>query len=358
MSVQVTVAFGPGAFTGDDRWVETHVRPGVSVGDYTALSPRQVVTAVPCALFALDGNPGPQGEVGPAGSQGLQGEVGPAGPLVGVGTETPTRPPHVAGATLIDNDLEVTGTLTANLPAGSITGPELGPGAVNTTVIQDGTVTVADLDTSSVDGRYVLKAGDTMTGALTTPGLTVPGVIHANSLIRDIGILSIESSADIEFQIDRNNNGSLAAAFEIFNGAGEHAFLVSESGNGRVFENFTVDSKLAVGGASATTLEASVYLQLDPPDSVSLPRMRIRSPVSDNGFGIEFSNPGENWYVGPNIGNWADNRFVILADSANQGIIVATNGNVAIDSVAAASPFARLTVDGTIGFPTVASPML
>ena len=77
----VSLSF-PGAFTGDQRWLE------IKVNGQTLL-PRQPVSTTPVATYALDGNPGPQGpqgETGPAGPtgaqgpQGLQGETGPAGP--------------------------------------------------------------------------------------------------------------------------------------------------------------------------------------------------------------------------------------------------------------------------------------
>ncbi|RYD15921.1 MAG: hypothetical protein EOP90_03725 [Lysobacteraceae bacterium] len=73
----VSLSF-PGAFTGDQRWLEVRVN-GVP------LSPRQAVSTTPVAQFALDGNagpPGPQGDPGPQGipgPQGVQGDPGPQG---------------------------------------------------------------------------------------------------------------------------------------------------------------------------------------------------------------------------------------------------------------------------------------
>jgi hypothetical protein len=48
----VQLNFGAGVFTGDARWLEIGVRPGDSSGAYTALSPRQALTAAPYALYA------------------------------------------------------------------------------------------------------------------------------------------------------------------------------------------------------------------------------------------------------------------------------------------------------------------
>ena len=44
--------FGPGAFAGSARWLDLAVRCPAGAGGFTALSPRQEVTAVPNALFA------------------------------------------------------------------------------------------------------------------------------------------------------------------------------------------------------------------------------------------------------------------------------------------------------------------
>lgn len=54
----INLAF-PGAFTGDQLYLETTVE-GVTL-------PRQPISTAPVAQWALDGNPGPQGEIGPAG---------------------------------------------------------------------------------------------------------------------------------------------------------------------------------------------------------------------------------------------------------------------------------------------------
>jgi hypothetical protein len=82
----VNLDFGEGTFDGTPRWLETEVRAGASVEEYTTLTPRQPLLASPYALFALSGNEGPQGDVGP---QGPQGDVGPQGPQGETGPEGP-----------------------------------------------------------------------------------------------------------------------------------------------------------------------------------------------------------------------------------------------------------------------------
>ncbi|MCX8157209.1 MAG: tail fiber domain-containing protein [Verrucomicrobiae bacterium] len=49
---QVLLDFGPGLFTGPERWLEIAVRPQGSAGPYTTLTPRQWITPVPYAMHA------------------------------------------------------------------------------------------------------------------------------------------------------------------------------------------------------------------------------------------------------------------------------------------------------------------
>ncbi len=50
----VTLDFGAGAFDGDARWLAISVRPGSETGDFTALTPRQALTAAPYAQYAVE----------------------------------------------------------------------------------------------------------------------------------------------------------------------------------------------------------------------------------------------------------------------------------------------------------------
>src|SRR5437867_1885533 len=48
----VTLDFGAADFPGANRWLEIGVRPGVSTGAYTTLTPRQPITSTPYAINA------------------------------------------------------------------------------------------------------------------------------------------------------------------------------------------------------------------------------------------------------------------------------------------------------------------
>ena len=92
----VDLDFGPGAFAGDERWLEIDVAVAGS-GSFTTLNPRQPMQPAPYALYALDGNPGPQGDQGPVGPEGPQGPVGPEGPQGDQGDEGPQGVQGVQG---------------------------------------------------------------------------------------------------------------------------------------------------------------------------------------------------------------------------------------------------------------------
>lgn len=100
----VTLDFGPGAFAGDERYLEIDVRsPAGGMGPYSTLAPRQRIAVAPYAAYALNGNPGPagpQGVPGPVGPQGDPGVAGPQGPQGDPGVAGPQGPqgdPGIAG---------------------------------------------------------------------------------------------------------------------------------------------------------------------------------------------------------------------------------------------------------------------
>ena len=89
----VELDFGPGAFTGDARWLQVAVRPGDSTRVHTALSPRQPVSAAPYALYAVSGPGGSGGDWAANGSHIYNTNPG----YVGIGTTHPARQLHVQG---------------------------------------------------------------------------------------------------------------------------------------------------------------------------------------------------------------------------------------------------------------------
>ncbi len=93
----VQLDFGAAAFNGDVRWMQIDVRKPAGFGPYQNLSPRQRVTAVGYALFALNSPAGPQGPIGPQGPTGPTGPTGPQGTPGPQGFTGPQGPAGIAG---------------------------------------------------------------------------------------------------------------------------------------------------------------------------------------------------------------------------------------------------------------------
>lgn len=103
--------------------------------------------------------------------------------------------------------------------------------------------------------------------------LLFPQMIYCQGLIlrpngteiqkTDNFILTMRSNSDFEFVINNNNNPSLTAFFEVFNGDADQVFLVSEKGDGRFTGTLGVNAfplpgeTLAVGGRTTISHDFS-----------------------------------------------------------------------------------------------------
>jgi hypothetical protein len=83
--------FGASAFNGDARFVQTEVRSPAGVGQYLALQPRQQITAVPYAMYALNSGDALWRRTADAGAVYV-----PTG-NVGIGTSNPIARFQVSG---------------------------------------------------------------------------------------------------------------------------------------------------------------------------------------------------------------------------------------------------------------------
>ncbi len=134
--------FTDAPYDGQALWLEVRVRAGASSGSYTTLAPRQPLNATPYALYALSGNPGPQGPVGPQGPigpMGMQGPEGPAGPAGPQGPAGAQGPPGFV-------ELPYSGAVATSDPALLITNTDAG------NAIQG--ITFAD-SAAGVEGRNI-----------------------------------------------------------------------------------------------------------------------------------------------------------------------------------------------------------
>lgn len=75
--LNASLDFTDAPYNGQALWVEVSLRAAGS-SSFTTLSPRQSISATPYALYALSGNPGPQGVPGVQGPPGVAGPPGPS----------------------------------------------------------------------------------------------------------------------------------------------------------------------------------------------------------------------------------------------------------------------------------------
>ncbi|MCR4392676.1 MAG: hypothetical protein NUV94_07985 [Candidatus Acetothermia bacterium] len=126
----------------------------------------------PQGIAGPQGPQGPQGPAGPQGPRGLQGPQGDAGPGIGeVALDVQFVPHNQPGSgrawlTAIPEKTDKKLEIELEIPQGP-PGPQ-GPQGERGPKGDPGSV-----DFAAADKRYILKAGDTLTGRLTVPSLTV-----------------------------------------------------------------------------------------------------------------------------------------------------------------------------------------
>jgi len=158
----VTPDFGAAAFTGNKRWLEIGVRPGISLGAYTPLSSRQELTPTPNAIFSSS-------------AAAVTGIV----PVANGGTGSATlnfvdlsTSQSVGGSKTFSSNLLVTGTLSAS--AMSQNGNNVCDASGNCGV--PGIVPIASGGTGSATQNFVdLTTAQTVGGNKTLTGNLVLG---------------------------------------------------------------------------------------------------------------------------------------------------------------------------------------
>ena len=238
--VNANLDFTAVPYDGQALWVEVRVRPGASNGSYTALAPRQALSAAPYALFALSGNEGPagpagpQGPTGPQGPQGPQGDTGPQGPagpqgLQGdpgaTGPQGPAGPQGNPGATGPQGPAGPQGPQGAQGPPGFVTLPY--SGLVNSNdrglVIEndgsgEGIVGIAEASTGVIGGGNVGVQGMGDSAGVWGISFVVDGIGVFGS--NDDGGIGVEGRSE-------NNAGVLGTS-----AVGTGVFGHSDSANG------------------------------------------------------------------------------------------------------------------------------
>ena len=175
----VSMDFGATAFNGQARWLETAVRCPANTGGYTTLSPRQALTPMPYALYAL--------RVDAANINGLAAGTGltySGGQFsIGAGAITNTLLANPALTVTAGSGLNGGGSVTL----GGSTSLAIAPGGITSTMLAPGAVTAAKIDLSGVQARVTgaCPAGQSVQsinadGSVTcTAGLIPAGMIAA-----------------------------------------------------------------------------------------------------------------------------------------------------------------------------------
>lgn len=133
----VALAF-PGAFTGEQRWLQVTVNGQV-------LLPRQAVGAVPVAQFALSG-----AIAGPAGGD-LAGSY--PNPVIASGAVGTAK---LALGAVTSNRLADLAVTSAKLGNGSVTAAKIANAAVGTSALANGSVTLNKLASAAANGSFNL----------------------------------------------------------------------------------------------------------------------------------------------------------------------------------------------------------
>ncbi len=178
----VALEFGATVFAGQQRYLELRVRPGISTGNYTVLSPRQLLRATPEALRA---------------------NVASAAPWSGLGGV----PTGFADNTDNDSGGTVTSiTAGAGLSGGTIIGNgsiAIAASGVNNTMIAADAVGAAQLASNAVDTAAIVDAN--VTGAKIAPGAVGSAQINTAQVQTRI----TGSCRDGEFFRGINSDGTL-----------------------------------------------------------------------------------------------------------------------------------------------------
>ncbi len=253
------------------------------------------ILSAPYALFAADGNPGPQGEQGPQGETGPQGEQGPQGETGPQGEQGPQ------GETGPQGEQGLPG-ISIEWLGGFDTQPEnptvnqayynqivkksfVYNGTEWQVMTQDGADAIAAVTGTGVAGKIAVWTGESQ---LTN--------LDAFNIDPNVAVLSYPSAGDED------------PIFEVKNKAGQVVFGVYQSGVRIYVDDSNAKAEkggFAVGGLSTGKEEGDLYFRVTP-DSV---RVLLREPLTKaekGGFAVG----------GLSTGKGTKDLFFINPDSA------------------------------------------
>lgn len=260
----VVLDFGVGAFQGDARWLEIDVQPDVPGGLLTTLSPRQPLTPVPYALFALGGVGG--GAYWQAsGTHITNTNTG----NVGIGVATPTQKLTVGGRGDFHDQVDAVRGVTVHRAPGAasarasifnanLLGSEIG-GQLHTW--DEANRLTAMFGSSTGDGGWAyLFSSDGFPGVIANGGTTKGDVgvwnsgnertVFINGDEGDGGAdIALHSGRDQTVQIDAHVNGSGYIGLGTADGQGSVEIRGDEGDGGS-------NIAMKVGGSTRLELDA------------------------------------------------------------------------------------------------------
>jgi len=171
--------------------------------------------------------------------------------------------------------------------------------SISSGMIQDNSIASAKIQDGTITGNDISSATN-----LNINNLDVNDIDGGKN-----GIFSLKSATDVEITIDKNNNSSVAAGFEIFNGSGQHCLAIGETGHilafntietksgGYKFPDGTVQTTAAAGGAPTGIDYVNIGSSSNIPTSIrNLGSVSVNCPSSGyiivtlSGFAVLFGD--------------------------------------------------------------------
>ena len=210
-TIELDFGDDPNIFNGDARWLEIVVRPGDSnnPNDFVTLSPRQIITPTPYALYAMAAGHIPGGIMGSGTANYIAKFTGPntvgdsviyeSTGSIGIGTTVPTEKLHVNG-TVRASAFSGSGWNLKDLNANNVVGGTLSDKrlsanvsllgqTIESTEIIDGTIRNADL---------ALGSFSKITSVGTLGSLTVNGGANLAATSGNVGIGTTNPTGKLE----------------------------------------------------------------------------------------------------------------------------------------------------------------
>jgi hypothetical protein len=365
------IDFGSGVFNGTNCWLELGVRTNGSATAFGILTPRQPLTPVPYALFALtpsgtngvngfNGTNGLNGINGTNGINGLNGTNGIAGMN---GTNGVNGTNGLDGATGAQGPIGLTGAQGGQGVQGiqGIAGINGTNGVNGTNGLNGATGPAGPLlpDLALVDTNQIFIGSNTFTGVLIATNAT--NVIYGAFTGNGGGLTNLNVSGS---KITGVIPLAQLPASVVTNGANGVTFSGTFSGNGAGVTNLNLTAVNNLGVISFTTNASGVFTLASSPGVGSQPVSVVAADVNGDGkpdlINANLNSPGTLTVLTNNgSGGFGFNATLNVGSSPRFVAAADVNGDGWVDLISANSGANTLTVltnNGSGGFVVASSP--